>query len=99
LIEEMQERLKKGPVTFHLAAQLAAPGDPLNDATKPWPDDRKTVDLGVVTITKAAENSAEAQKPLLFLPGQLTGGIEPSDDPMIDTRNGAYAVSFSRRNP
>jgi catalase len=99
LIEEMQERLKKGPVTFHLMAQLASSGDPLNDATKPWPDDRKTVDLGAVTLTKAAENSVEAQKPLLFLPGQLTDGIEPSDDPMIDTRNGAYAVSFSRRNP
>jgi catalase len=99
LIDEMQERLKKGPVTFHLKAQLAAPGDPTSDATKPWPDDRKTVDLGVVTLTKATENNLEAQKPLLFLPGQLTDGIEQSDDPLIDTRNGAYAVSFSRRNP
>jgi catalase len=99
LIVEMQERLKKGPVTFHLKAQLAAPGDPTNDATKPWPDDRKIVDLGVVTLTKAAGNSLEAQKPLLFLPGQLTDGIEQSDDPLIDVRNGAYAVSFSRRNP
>jgi catalase len=99
LIVEMQERLKKGPVTFHLKAQLAAPGDPTNDASKPWPDDRKIVDLGVVTLTKAAENSLEAQKPLLFLPGQLTDGIEQSDDPLIDVRNSAYAVSFSRRNP
>jgi catalase len=99
LMDEMQERLKKGPVTFHLKAQLAAPGDPTNDATKAWPDDRKTVDLGAVTFTKAAENSLEAQKPLLFLPGQLTDGLEQSDDPLIDTRNGAYAVSFSRRNP
>jgi catalase len=99
LTEEMQERLKKGPVTFHLKAQLAAPGDPTNDATKPWPDDRKTVDLGIVTLTKAAENTLEAQKPLLFLPGQLTDGIEESDDPLIDLRNAAYAVSFSRRNP
>jgi catalase len=99
LIEEMQERLKKGPVTFHLKAQLAAPGDPTNDATKPWPEDRKTVDLGVLTITKAAENSLEVQKKLLFLPGLLTDGIEESDDPLIDVRDGAYAVSFSRRNP
>jgi len=99
LMNDMQERLKKGPVTFHLKAQLAAPGDPTNDATKPWPDDRKIVDLGTVTFTKAAENSLEAQKSLLFLPGQLTDGIEQSDDPLIDVRDGAYAVSFSRRNP
>ena len=95
----MQERLKKGRVTFHLKAQLAAPGDPTNHATKPWPEDRKVVDLGVVTLTKAAENTLEAEKALLFLPGQLTDGVEASDDPLIDTRNGAYAVSFSRRNP
>ena len=31
--------------------------------------------------------------------GQLTDGIEQSDDPLIDVRNGAYAVSYSRRNP
>jgi hypothetical protein len=30
---------------------------------------------------------------------QLTDGIEQSDDPLIDVRNGAYAISFSRRNP
>jgi len=99
LIDELPQRLKSGPVTFHLKAQLAAPGDPTNDATKPWPDDRKAVDLGVVTIDKAAANSLEAQKQLLFLPGALTDGIEESGDPLIDVRDGAYAVSFSRRNP
>ena len=99
LMDELPERLRRGPVTFHLKAQLAAPGDPTNDATKPWPADRKVVELGVLTIDKAVPDSAEAEKVLLFLPGQLTDGIEPSDDPLIDVRDGAYAVSFSRRSP
>jgi catalase len=99
LMNELPERLKRGPVTFHLKAQLAAPGDATNDPAKPWPEDRKVADLGVLTIDKAVANSAEAQKALLFLPGLLTNGIEQSDDPLIDVRNGAYAVSFSRRNP
>jgi catalase len=85
-------------VTFHFKAQLAATGDHTNDATKPWPEDRKLVDLGVITIDKAVANSAEAQKALLFLPGQLTDGIEPSDDPLIDVRDAAYPLSFLRRN-
>jgi catalase len=97
LIEDMRQRLLKGPVTFHLKAQLAAPGDPVADATKPWPDDRKVVELGVVTIEKAAADSLTAEKPLLFLPGQVPDGIEPSGDPLIEVRDGAYAVSFSRR--
>jgi catalase len=40
LVEELPERLKRGPVTFHLRAQLAATGDSTKDPTKPWPDDR-----------------------------------------------------------
>ncbi len=98
LVDELPERLKHGPVTFHLKAQLAAAGDSTKDPTQAWPDDRKVVDLGVLTIDKAVANSAEAQKALLFLPGQLTDGIEQSDDPLIDVRNGAYAESFSRRS-
>jgi catalase len=99
LIDELQERLKSGPVKFHLKAQLAAPDDPTADPTKPWPDDRKLVDLGELTIDKAVANSAEVEKPLGFLPGLLTDGIEQSDDPLIDIRDGAYSVSYSRRNP
>jgi catalase len=53
----------------------------------------------VLTIDKAVANNLEAQKKLLFLPGQLTDGIEQSDDPLIDIRNAAYAVSFARRQP
>jgi len=98
LMDELPDRLKHGPVTFHLRAQLAAAGDSTKDPTMPWPNDRKVVELGVLTIDKAVPNSAEVEKKLLFLPGQLTDGIEESDDPLIDIRNGAYALSFSRRN-
>jgi catalase len=99
LMEELPERLKRGPVTFHLKVQLAAAGDSTKDPTQPWPTDRKVVELGVLTIDKAVANSADAQKALIFLPGQLTEGIEPSDDPLIDVRDSAYGVSFSRRSP
>ena len=99
LIDELPQRLQKGPVIFHLKAQLAEQGDPTSDPTKPWPDGRKQVDLGTVTISKVVANSLEAQKSLLFLPSALTDGIEESDDPLIDLRSAAYAISFSRRNP
>ena len=52
-MEELPERLKRGPVTFHLRAQLAATGNSTKDPTVAWPDDRKVVELGVLTIDKA----------------------------------------------
>ena len=47
LIDELGGRLSKGPAKFRLVVQLAAEGDPVNDATAVWPDDRPTVELGV----------------------------------------------------
>ena len=98
LMGEIGPRIAKEPAKFKMQAQLAEPGDPTNDATKPWPASRKTVDLGILTVAKAVPDSAEAEKALLFMPNALTDGIEVSDDPLIDARVQAYAVSFSRRS-
>jgi catalase len=98
LMQEMPVRLARAPVVFSLSAQLAEPGDQTKDATKPWPAERKVVDLGTVTIARAVADSAAAEKPLLFLPTNIPDGIEASDDPLIDTRTQAYAVSFGRRS-
>jgi catalase len=74
-----------------------APGDPTADPTKPWPDTNKVVDLETLTITNVVPDSMAAQKALLFLRGRLTDGIDFSDDQLVQTRDGTYAVSFSRR--
>ncbi|MCJ2011754.1 catalase family peroxidase [Methylobacterium sp. J-076] len=98
LMGEIGPRIAKEPAKFRVLAQLAEAGDPTNDATKPWPETRKTVDLGTLTVSKAVPDSAEAEKALLFMPNALTDGIEVSDDPLIDARVQAYAVSFGRRS-
>lgn len=99
LADDLAARLSQGPGTFTLKAQLAEPGDDILDGSKPWPKERKLVTLGTLTIEALSPDSLEAQKKLLFLPGALTDGIEPSGDPLVDVRDGAYAVSFARRNP
>ncbi len=98
LVAELGPRLAQEPARFRLSATLAAAEDPLDDATKPWPADRETVELGTITLTRVAEDSAAREKELLFLPTNLIDGIEASDDPLIQARTDAYAVSFSRRS-
>jgi catalase len=98
LFDDLAKRLAQKPVAFHLKAQLAEPGDQTKDASQPWPGDRKFVDLGVLTLNKVVPNSAQVEKKLLFLPTNLTPGIELSDDPLPSVRSAAYGVSFGRRS-
>ncbi len=98
LSEELTARIAQQPVVFHLKAQLAQPGDQTKDGSQSWPDERKVVELGVLTLNKVVPNSPEAEKKLLFVPTALTAGIELSDDPLPRERAAAYAVSFARRS-
>src|SRR5580698_10022608 len=98
LFDDLTRRIAQKPLVFHLKAQLAQAGDQTKDASQPWPEDRKVVDLGVLTLRKVVPNSLEVQKKLLFLPTNLTPGIELSDDPLPTVRTAAYGVSFGRRS-
>jgi catalase len=96
LADNLRASLEKGPVKFRLLAQVAAADDPITDATKVWPDSRPTVELGEIAVVKALDTK-KVESELLFLPTNLTSGIEASDDPIINTRTEAYAESFGRR--
>src|SRR5258708_23493191 len=97
LAEELRTRFARGPVEFRLVVQLANAGDPTNDASLVWPDDRRTIEMGTIRITSVVTDSDSAQKALVFFPTSLTDGIELSDDPLPALRTSAYALSFARR--
>jgi catalase len=98
LFDEMSERIKRQPVEFRLVVQLAADGDPINDASQPWPESRAQMNLGLLSITSLVPDSDAMQRTLCFDPANLVDGIEPSDDPLIRARSKIYALSFKRRN-
>jgi catalase len=94
---ELTERLAKGPVEFDVTAILGQPGDALDDPTAFWPEDRKSVSMGTLTIS-ALEDDATCDTNM-FDPTNVADGIEgPENDGIFHIRSGAYAVSFSRRN-
>lgn len=96
LTDEIRDRVHHGPAKFKLLAQIAEAGDKIDDPTTPWPDTRKTVELGTIVISKAVLDSQAAEKKLLFVPSAVIPGIEAAD-PMIAARSAAYIVSLSRR--
>jgi len=98
LREELEGRLRTGPVAFRLVLQLAAPGDPTDDVTALWPADRPLVELGRLDVTSISPTSATDERRLIFDPTNTTDGIELSDDPILPARSAAYSISYDRRS-
>ena len=98
LREELDARLKRGPVTFHLRLQLAEPGDPTDDVTALWPERRTLVDLGRLDIAGLSPTSAADERRLIFDPANRPDGIDLSDDPVLRARSAAYTISYERRS-
>ncbi len=97
LADDLGARLRKSPVAFSIALQIANPGDPTKDCTKPWPADRRVVNLGTLTVTNLVSDSLERERKLLYDPTHLIDGIELSDDPLLAIRSATYAISYDRR--
>ena len=97
LMDELPKRIAKGPVKFRLLAQVANEGDSVNDGTAVWPDDRKLVSLGTISLTSTVKDQVAAAQGIMFSPLNLRPGVEPSEDPVLLIRPAAYGVSYSQR--
>lgn len=95
LEDELVERLSKGPVAFQLTLILGEEGDPTDDPTSAWPEDRERINIGHLSITHIADEKAQDN---VFDPTVVPAGIECSEDPILNFRHDAYAVSHARRS-
>jgi catalase len=57
LIDELRQRVPAGNVAFDFNLQLAEPGDNLDSAVTPLPQDRKKVTLGRLTVKSVSADS------------------------------------------
>lgn len=97
LFDAVVRQLRDGPLRWRLVVTVADPGDPLTDPTLPWPDDRRSVEVGTLTLTSAATEAPGNARDINFDPLVLPDGIEPSDDPLLSARSDVYAASYRQR--
>ena len=91
------ERARKGPVRWDMLVTIGEPGDPEDNPTLLWPENRKQIKAGTLTISSAMpQKGAECEK-VNFDPLVMGDGIEPSNDPILLFRSPAYALSFVKR--
>ncbi|MGX7680827.1 catalase family peroxidase [Jatrophihabitans sp. DSM 45814] len=97
LSEELTARVAANPVRFSWYAQMAEDSDVIDDPATAWPDDRQRGLLGQIVIDQVGPNSAQADRSLAFMPGNMLPGIAIAD-PMLTIRNASYPDSFRERN-
>lgn len=97
LFDALVRQIRSGPMQWKLMLSVAAPSDPTDDATLPWPADRRAVDAGTLTLTSIATERMGNARDINFDPLVLPPGIERSDDPLLSPRSAVYAASYRVR--
>lgn len=94
LEDVFKKDLKNGPVKYKMVLVLANPNDIINDTTALWSGKHKEVEVGVLSLDKYDGRDCNFD---VFLPSILPQGIEPPKDPLFETRNIVYGITFGRR--
>ena len=97
LREELVGRLESARAGFDLVARIGEDGDPLDDPTAVWPDEREAVVLGRLEIGRVIDDPEQGGEVVVFDPTRVVDGVELSADPILHARPGAYSVSIERR--
>lgn len=98
LFDDLIAQVHQHPLRWHLMLTIGQSGDPTNDATLPWPDSRRRIDAGTLTIDAVQSEDSSPTALLNFDPLVLPDGITPSDDPLLSARSSVYSASFTARS-
>jgi catalase len=97
LAQDLQQRLSTGPLRWSLRMTFANPGDPVDDASKQWPEDRRTVEAGTLVLENTVPQVEGPCRDINYDPTIVPEGLEISADPLLPARSAAYADSYLRR--
>src|SRR5271168_1383044 len=97
LEQEIAERVRGGPQRWTMVVSIANPGDPTSDPSKAWPQDRRAIDVGTLTVQQIEAERDGPCRDINFDPTVLPSGMRTSDDPFPAARSAAYAKSYDLR--
>jgi catalase len=97
LEQEITQRVAAQPQRWSLVVSVANPGDPTADPNKAWPADRRSIDVGTLTVQQIEPERDGPCRDINFDPTVLPTGITTSDDPFPAARSAAYSRSYNSR--
>jgi catalase len=97
LEQEIAQRIKDGPLHWTMVVTVANPEDPTADPSKAWPQDRRSVDVGTLTVQQIEPERDGPCRDINYDPTVMPSGISTSDDPFPAARSAAYQRSYDLR--
>ncbi|KAJ7157235.1 catalase [Mycena filopes] len=104
-LRQVGDRIASGKFpTWHVAIQTMTPEEgqkykyDVNDLTKVWPEDQfPLVEVAKIVLDTNPENWFAEIEQLSFSPGNMPPGVEPSNDPVLQSRLFAYSDTARHR--
>ena len=97
LEQEITQRVAAAPQRWSMVITVANPGDPTADPNQAWPADRRTVEVGTLTVQQIEPERDGPCRDINYDPTVLPAGITTSDDPFPSARSAAYSRSYNSR--
>ena len=94
LESDFKNQVAKKPVEYKMILVLANPKDSVNDTTVLWSGKHKEVQIATLKVNKYTGTDCNGD---VFMPAILPKGIEAPKDPLFETRNEVYSITFGRR--
>jgi catalase len=97
LEQEIAQRVADAPQRWTMVVIVANAGDRTADPSKPWPADRRTIEVGTLIAQHVQAERDGPCRDINFDPTVLPSGMRTSDDPFPAARSAAYAKSYDLR--
>lgn len=95
--DNMQKNLTDHALSWNMEVAIANENDAVNNASIPWQGEHKKIIAAKLNVLSISSEQSGQCADINFDPLVLAAGFEPSQDPLLQARRNAYAVSFGKR--
>lgn len=94
LESDFKSKTASKPIEYKMMLILANPNDITNDTTALWSGKHKEVQIATLRIKEYAGKDCNGD---VYMPAVLPQGVDAPKDPLFETRNEVYGITFGKR--